>query len=145
MKIIIEVIPHKSQRYDTCGDWQWTEFVEGTSALPYAALRIRVSDTGNWRSNMLIACHELVEAVLCKAHGITGEQVDAWDITGPGKYLDEPGDHANSPYRWEHCVAEQVERMLAREMIAWQEHEAHIAELERKDENLTGSSLAPGA
>ena len=81
MNIRLETIPQARQRYPTTGDWWW----EGDT------LEMRVSAIPDWRSSMLVALHELVKALLCKAHGVTAEAVDAWD-TGIGKDLDDPGD-----------------------------------------------------
>lgn len=119
-KVIILTIPIHDQRYPTAGDWEF----EGN------ALTIRVSDTGDPRSNMLVALHELVEAVLCNWHGITQSVVDAWDIHGPGAELDEPGDHVAAPYHKEHVLAEIVERLVAQSFpISWKEHEENILTL----------------
>ena len=62
---------------------------------------MRVSALTDWRHSALIAVHELVEALLCKAHGVTTEAVDTWDM-GPGHELDEPGDDPRAPYHREH-------------------------------------------
>ena len=126
--IIIKVIPHKDQRYLTCGDWQ----------RPYPdALTITVSDTGNDRSNMLVAIHELVEAVLCMAQGISPEMVDDWDTHGLGSQLNDPGDHPGAPYHWQHRAADIVERIVCKEFgMSWLLHETLIEDL-CKDESKT--------
>jgi hypothetical protein len=121
-RIVIEVIPHKDQRYPTAGDWQFHPELDG--------LRIRVSDTGDARSNMLVALHEMVEALLCREHGVSGDVVDAWDM-GPGAEMDEPGDDPSAPYHVEHRVADVVERLVAIEMISWQQHERNIEKLDQ--------------
>ena len=142
MKIMIEIIPHKNQRYDTAGDWQ-LDIDPADPDWPKGGelLTIRVSDTGDWKSNMLVAIHELAEAVLCKAHGVTGEQVDAWDM-GPGRAMKEPGNDHRAPHFNEHSVAEYIEHALARELISWPEHEKNLDKLEWKDEKDTGISHA---
>lgn len=100
MKIIIEVVPHNTQRYNTIGDWQW--FGE--------TLQIKVSDMGDWRKEMLVGIHELVETLLCKKSGITEEEVDNFDLSHPK--LHEPGDSCLAPYHIQHMVAIQVEEIL---------------------------------
>lgn len=105
-KITISVIPHTQQRYDTIGDWKLT----GSS------LRISVSDTGDGRANACLAIHELVEALLCAARGISTDVVDEFDIRGPGASLDEPGDDPRAPYYNEHQVATLIENHLRTEL-----------------------------
>src|SRR5215475_13697821 len=104
--IVIEVIPHSDQRYDTVGDWITDKTI---TWLGRNDLLIRVSDTGSDNSNFLIALHEFVEAMLCAEYGITQQQVDDFDM-GPGKNMVEPGDSVDAPYHEEHKIAEVVER-----------------------------------
>src|SRR5882762_2975119 len=59
MRIVIEIIPHKDQRYPSVGDWQFDE--QGN-------LSIRVSHSQHKYDACLIM-HELAEALLC---GFTG-------------------------------------------------------------------------
>jgi hypothetical protein len=109
MKIHVTTIPHEEQRYPTAGDWWW----DGDT------LEMRVSTLPDWRYGVLVTVHELVEAVLCKAHGVTAEAVDAWD-TGIGKDIDDPGDDPRAPYHREHRAASALERRLARDLgVNW--------------------------
>ena len=127
MNITIKTIPHREQRYDTAGYWWFDD--EGD-------LQIRVSDAGHglwalnlgWRYEALIAFHELAEALLCQARGITTAQVDTFDKDHP--YDDEPGALRNCPYRKEHFFATTVERLLAAELkVDWNDYDAVISEL----------------
>ena len=118
-KILIEVVPHDKQRYSTVGDWFW----ENDDTLI-----IRVSNTANLKYNMLIAVHELVEAVLCAHNGVSQNDVDAFDMTYEGG--EEPGDDMDAPYREEHCFATAVERMLCAAMgEPWTEYEERVKEI----------------
>lgn len=120
-EVIVDVIPHAQQRYNTCGDWQW-KGVNNTN------LSIKVSDTGNSDFNHLLAVHEYIEALLCKAFGIHAETVDEWDMSHED--LDDPGDHILAPYHDQHKFATIVERMLAMEMdVDWDEYERKLGEL----------------
>lgn len=118
MNITIKTIPHSKQRYETPGDWFFDK--KGN-------LEIRVSDTKDWRTDALMAVHELVEVLICKHRGVTQESVDAFDIKyeqerKEGKHgeFDEPGDDLEAPYRREHCIATAVERLLAAELdVPW--------------------------
>ena len=121
MRIVIQTVLHKAQRYPTAGDWQFSESDR--------VLTIAVSDTGDWRSNMLVAIHELVEAICCAAAGIDQAEVDAFDMAHPE--LDEPGAHPDAPYHDQHSLAEGIERILGNALgISWCEHEANIAGLD---------------
>ena len=124
MLIHVEQIPHKNQRYETCGDWQF---------MPNG-LHINVSDTGNRMSNLLVAIHEIVEAVLCEANGIKEKDVDAFDIefekNRTNESLDEPGDDVKAPYHKQHKIADVVERMVALQAgVDWEEHNRRVEDL----------------
>lgn len=113
--IAIHVIDHSQQRYDTVGDWQY----EGET------LKILVSDTGDWRMNMLIALHEADEAVLCKERGISEEAVTAFDKAHLG--ADDPGMLPDAPYRRQHFFATCMEMLRAAELgVDWNEYEDRI-------------------
>lgn len=121
MKIVIDFIPHKQQRYPTAGDWFW----KGTKDDPWGELHIRVSQSPETSSDLLVALHELVEAILCWNDSVTQASVDEFDKT----HLDssEPGDEILAPYRDQHCFATAVERMVCAAMkMAWQEHEENL-------------------
>lgn len=125
MKIRIQTIPHDSQRYPTCGDWQVGE--DGS-------ISIDVSEMGNDDYAFLVGIHEAIEVWLCRKRGISQEEVDAFDINYEEKRQDgdvsEPGDDTNSPYFCEHQFATQIERMLARELrVNWSEYSKAVESL----------------
>lgn len=120
-RVEIRVIAHHEQRYETCGDW----IIENDRLI------ILVSDLGDWRCNMLVAVHELIEVLLCHEHGISQEIVDKFDMeferTCPANDNSEPGDDVNAPYKNEHCFATAVERMLCAAFgIAWQDYDGKV-------------------
>lgn len=124
MKIILETIPHESQRYETVGDWFYWD----------RTLYIKVSETGNDDYNYLIALHELVEAWLCKRHGITQESVDEFDklyeVNRAEDDLSEPGDDPNAPYREQHCTATGIERIVCAALgVPWKLYEETLERL----------------
>lgn len=120
MKIVIETIPHKDQRYDTCGDY-WRD--------PDGALQVRISDMGNTQYEMLVAIHEVIEWTLCNARGITNEEIDAFDLAYKGD--GEPGDEPDAPYQNEHLIATGVEKMLCAALgLKWSAHDATVMSLE---------------
>jgi hypothetical protein len=121
MDVIIKVIPHKTQRYETCGDWYFSSDA-GT-------LYVMVSDTGNVKFNFLVAYHEQIEAMLCLERGIKEEDVSAFDITFENARIDdsEPGDDVNAPYYREHQYATQMERSMAEQLgVNWEDYEKAI-------------------
>ena len=117
--ITIQTIPHAQQRYPTVGDWIWVDDHN---------LQIRVSDMGDRRYEALVAAHELVEALLCREHGITTEMVDAFDKAFEGD--GEPGYAPDCPYRREHTAATGIEMQLASAMgVEWIEYDAALMAL----------------
>lgn len=123
MKIIIETIPHETHRYSTVGDWFYD---------PEGNLIIRVSQLSDWRREMLVAVHELVEVLLCKHDGVTQQEVDKFDtgFSFADHPDEEPGDSSDAPYKKQHCVATGVERILAAHFgVDWKEYEAELGDL----------------
>lgn len=121
-RIVVDVVDHASQRYATAGDWQF----KGEE------LHISVSRTGEELDPILVAVHELVEAVLCRHRGISQELVDSFDMAFDGD--GEPGEQPSSPYRKEHAAADVVERFLALEIgLNWQEYSDRIDSLFKEE------------
>ena len=129
MKILIETIPHSSQRYNTVGDWE---------VMPDGTWYVKVSSLGHWRHEVLIAVHELVEMALCRHEGITSAEVDAFDLA-----CDEPdpGLNPRAPYHKQHMVATAVETLLAGLMeVNWADYEAQVMHLTREAFRSTSKS-----
>lgn len=125
MRIIIETIPHLEQRYETVGDWYYE---------PDGTLVIRVSQLSDWRREMLVAVHELVEVLQCKHDGVTQEVVDKFDKEFEAHRHpdneDEPGDEPTAPYVRQHCLATGIERTLAASLdVWWKAYEEELAAL----------------
>jgi hypothetical protein len=113
MKVTIEVIPHEGQRYDTVGDWHFTEAGD---------LEIKVSKMSDPRYEMLIAGHEMDEALMCRHDGVSESAVDDFDKGYEAQYWDkglegpyaEPGDDPAAPYHKQHVAATRIERARAK-------------------------------
>jgi hypothetical protein len=117
--VVISSCPHEEQRYDTCGDWYYTE---------QKALSVTVSELEDRRHMWLVAIHELIEAALCEVAGITERQVDDFDMHQ--EHEGEPGDQPTAPYYRQHQIASGIERLLAAEMrVDWLAYEKAIEEL----------------
>jgi len=141
MKILIETIPHKEQRYPTVGDWQWTTADEaGLDKQAYKhipsqygnepTLVIRVSSMSDWRHEALVAVHELIEVLLCKHSSITEQQVNEFDMTYESFSGMEPGDDPKAPYHHQHRFASIVEELLAMELgVDWQTYDREVNSL----------------
>lgn len=132
MQIIIKIIKHSEQRYETCGDWYWEK--DGGEDV----LQIRVSDMNNWKYEFLVAFHELAEVILCKDRGISQESVDKFDTkfeemrsAFPEFFGNrEPGNSTKAPYQKEHLFATKVESMMAKELkVDWKEYDKTVNEL----------------
>jgi hypothetical protein len=127
-KILMGVVRHSNQRYETVGDWVRNE--DGD-------LIIKVSDLGDSRMNHCVMIHELVEALLCDARGIPEKSVTEFDLAfekaRPANNFDEPGDSPNAPYRKEHFAATTIERLLAQELgLDWKEYEDAVNSLSQE-------------
>lgn len=125
MKIVIETIPHEQHRYTTVGDWYYD--ADGT-------LQIKVSGLSDWRREMLVAIHELVEVLTCKNDGVGQEIVDKFDkdfeANRSGDNEDEPGDEPDAPYVDQHCLATGIERILAQQWgVKWKDYEKELCDL----------------
>ena len=125
MKINIQTIKHWKQRYPTVGDWWW----DGNNDLV-----IRVSEMKDRRHVILVAFHEMIEAVLCDERGITEQEVtkfdEAFEEHRKEGDLSEPGDDVMAPYYKEHQFATELEHEFADELeVDWKEYESAINSL----------------
>lgn len=156
MNIDIQVIPESEQRAEVNGaDWYWeTEFTCACGnrhvergEFPFGAvdshctkcdqtmkqtlwLRVRVSPMSDPRYETLLAIHEAVEAIMCRQHGVTQAQVDAFDLEYDKTHTFDvnAGDEPNCPYRREHSQATAIERILAAELdVAWKPYDDELA------------------
>lgn len=123
-EIRIKFIPHNRQAYPTVGDWRYKKGV----------LCIYVSQMSDWRYEVCVAVHELVEVILCRERGITVAEVDAFDKAYEKNRKagddSEPGDHPKAPYRREHFFATNMEALLSAELgIDWAKYEGEINSL----------------
>lgn len=138
MKIIVETIPHETHRYPTVGDW-WFEAPAKRNSIhdtkpEELTIQIRVSKLSDWRREMLVAVHELVEVLMCKHDGVSQDIVDkfdkAFEANRPEDNDDEPGDDPKAPYVRQHCIATGIERILAAELgVSWKEYEDELNSL----------------
>jgi hypothetical protein len=133
MKITIESIPHASQRYPTCGDWE---------VMPDGTLAIRVSEEMGEDSCVLVALHELIEAKVAMRRGVTVKEVDDFDkefeirhrkgntLDGERTDNDEPGDDPLCPVFREHQFATAIEGLVCAMMeVPWPEHAKRVEAL----------------
>lgn len=120
MKIEIYSVHKKLIRHDQVGDWWYDN----------NSIKVHVLQTLSPDSQFAVAIHELTEAWECRKHGITDDQVCAFDQQyeaerkeGKHKEDDEPGDDPRSPYRKEHISATHVEYAACAAIgLNWKEH-----------------------
>lgn len=125
LKINIETIPHAQHRYVTVGDY-WVDEM--------GVIQVRVSELSDWRREVLIAVHELVELLICKHDGVSNESIDAFDknfeASRHPNNTDEPGDEPDAPYCEAHCISTGIERLLAARLgVKWKLYEKELNEL----------------
>src|SRR5262249_16119866 len=99
MQINFKDIPHQEQRYPTVGDY----WLDGDT------WQFRISKMSDWRYEILVLIHEIVEWVWVQYKEIKLEHIDALDIQfekdrEEGKHAEdeEPGDGPQAPYHWAH-------------------------------------------
>lgn len=126
MNINIKTIPAEKQRYPTAGDWTFDHTGD---------LNIYISDMGNWKYELLVAVHELIEVALCKDREIAQEVVDKFDMDFEAAHKEgEPGDEPDAPYRREHLFATGIEKLLAAELgVDWKQYDTEIVDVTNPD------------
>ena len=117
LNVEIQTIPHEQQEYNTVGFHR-----EGVNKNI-----IRVSDLNNWKYEILIAIHELVEQSLCLAHGMKAKDVIDFDENFEKNRTSEaplePGDNLSAPYHKEHVTATFFEKEMAKALdIDWEDY-----------------------
>lgn len=143
MNIDIQVIPHNEQRYDTVGDWFFTKDwyrPKGTEMgpqklwTPIDLLHIRVSKMSDWRYEVLVGLHELVECLICRQQGVSQQAVDNFDMAWQ-QHADiaEPGDDPTAPYYQQHQLASVVERLVSLALgVYWPAYEDEVMSLSQE-------------
>lgn len=125
MKIDVQTIPYKDQRYQTCGDY-WTD--------DQGVVHFRINEMGNSDYEFLVSIHEQIEEHLTRRRGLKEPDIMAFDVMwekereeGRHGEDEEPGHDPRAPYRKEHVLAENIERILANEMgVHWPTYEKAV-------------------
>lgn len=120
-KIVIDVIPHKKQRYPTCGDYFKKK----------GELHVRISKM-NSKHEFLVLMHEMIEWFLINEKGISIKSIDDFDILYEETKTDnsEPGNDPNAPYHDAHVYATEIEMMLAKKLgVKWSMYEKNVNNL----------------
>lgn len=122
MKINIETIPHKEQRYRTSGDYYLDK--DGT-------YQIRISSLSTQKREMAVALHEIWEMFEAIVAGVAFHTIDQFDQAFTKKNnIDEPGDDPQAPYYRQHQKATIAERLFIEDVgDNWQEYEKEVDDL----------------
>lgn len=136
MKAKLSPVLTKRHRYPTAGDWRFT---------PKGELLVHVSAELTDDYQFLIGVHELVEGWLCRRGGVSEQAVTDFDVAYEKKRKpgddSEPGDDCRAPYRRQHFIATNVERMLALEMgVDWKRYENCMNRLIEQEWNPTNAT-----
>lgn len=121
MRCIISTVPKEFVRASQVGDWDY-----GPDTI-ISSVSLEITDPD---AQLAIGIHELVEAYLCRRHGITDADVVKFDLQyeqerkeGKHDELAEPGDAEDAPYRQEHMAATHVERAVCAALgLDWEKH-----------------------
>jgi hypothetical protein len=97
--------------------------------------QFKISQLGDWRKEVLVLIHEIVEWSLCKNERISEEEITDFDIqyenrraAGETGLYDETGDHPGAPYYKQHQFATGIERTVAAALgVDWNEYGDVIA------------------
>jgi hypothetical protein len=112
-EIVVRFIQHDEQRYNTVGDWYFSKSANANSLKmdnSGSVLVLTISMYPTWQFSSYTGFHELAEALLCSAAGVTPQIVDTFDLnyTGDG----EPGDDPSAPYHVQHTFASLIEEEM---------------------------------
>lgn len=118
-KIIIKLIDPASQRYSECGDW----FFDAEDNT----VTVFVTRMEDWRSELAVAIHEAMEAVMCIADEVDQTDVDFHDKQFYKDHHDDDmqaGDDPKAPYFLQHVAATFVEKETVSQLkLDWKRHE----------------------
>jgi len=118
--INIKFVDDDKQRYDTSGDYYFTNN-QLNIIISKEIVRRRGKLVRNRLVEFLILIHEMVEVLLVVARNISIDEIDEFDMIYKGD--GEPGDEPDAPYRKEHQFATKIEKMMAKELgVGWDEY-----------------------
>lgn len=122
MNATITITDPKEMRPEVDGvDWHWT---------PEGNLVVQIAPMSDWRYEMLLAVHELTEAIMCKHNDVSQQSVDEFDKEYDKTHATDcnAGDDSAAPYKLEHCYATAIERILCGAMgVDWKHYDDELA------------------
>jgi hypothetical protein len=91
-------------------------------------LTIAVSATGDWRYELLMAIHQVVEAVLCRHRGVSAKAVTAftaaYELERTPTDVSIAGMARTAPHYREHVFATVIEKLMAHQLgVTWRDYE----------------------
>ena len=110
MNINLKIIPQDEHRFTTIGDW-WVD--------EKGVLQMRISKMADWRYEVAVLFHELIEFFVCKHLGIETKECDEFDLFYETQYekglIDrskEAGFDKRCPYQKGHRWGARFERLI---------------------------------
>jgi hypothetical protein len=93
-----------------CGDWYTRNEID----------YVDVAEAKDWRSELAVLVHELIEMEMCHHAGISEADVDFWDKICSAS---DPGSNRYSPYHKEHMACKEIEKLVCKKLgISWKKH-----------------------
>jgi len=109
----------RNPKFVTVGYWHWTK------PDNKGMLLVEVSKLPDWRFNIAVLGHELIEVFYCWLFKITTERCDRFDESYEKKYESgevspefEPGCDPQCPYHWGHMAGIVWERLFIHGTLA---------------------------
>jgi len=123
-------------RFDDVGDYNFEIASKGHSGNN-VILKIYVAEMGNEKYEFLVALHEFIESYLLYLRGADFQGIDEWENqftkeTRKGLRPENAiaGEQEDCPYKDEHRLAIEVEKMVAKYLgVNWEEYEKYLDEL----------------
>jgi hypothetical protein len=122
-KILIKTIDPANQRFKECGDW----FYDADDDT----LTIFINKMPDWKSEIAVAIHEFIEAVMCLDKGIDQTDVDYFDKNFYKTHNDgQAGDDDGAPYFKQHESATKIEKEVCAQLqLSWDAHSRNCDDL----------------
>ena len=93
-------------------------------------LQVQIAPMSDWRREVMLGIHEVVEALICKHTGVSQKAVDDFDKEYDATHSTDcnAGDDPLAPYDRAHTLATCCERALAFALdVQWGEYDSELS------------------